>query len=182
MVQNNPHRRSRLRSMAFTLVEMLCVVAIIGMLVAMLLPAVQAAREASRSVACKSSMRQLGFGLVSHEARYRRLPPGTLGANRDWRVALSNHADIEANPNSVYYLHNFQNTSWIAHILPDLEMESTFNRLPGISVSTSQTYLEYLATAGPTAPRRLVDDAEMITASKVNISLLFCPSGHQRFG
>lgn len=180
MVKNNPYRRSRLKAMAFTLIEMLCVVAVVGILIAMLFPAVQAAREASRSVACKASMRQLGIGLVSHESRFRRLPPGTLGAKSDWRVSLSDRANFEANPNSVYYLHNFQNTSWIAHVLPDLEMVSTYNRLPGVSVSTSQTYLEYLSTAGAGVPRHLVDDAEVLTASKLNIQLLFCPSDHMR--
>ena len=176
----NFHRRSRLNPMAFTLIELFCVGAIIGILIAMLLPAVQAAREASRSATCKSSMRQLGIGLASHESRFRWLPPGTLGAKSDWRVALSDQINFSSNPNSVYYLHNFQNTSWITHILPDLEMVSTYNRLPGISVSTSQTYLEYLATAGSSASRRLVDDAEVLTVSNMKIPLLFCPSDNMR--
>lgn len=178
MGNNDAVRRVRLRSPAFTLVEILCVLAIIGILLAMLLPAVQAAREASRAVACRSSMRQLGIGLLSHESRSRRLPPGTLGAASEWRVSLSD--DFEVKDDSAFYLHNYQNTSWIAHVLPDLGMESTYNRLPGVSVSTSQTYVEYLATAGSAAPKRLVDNAEMIAASRVNIPLLFCPSDNLR--
>ncbi len=172
--------RSRLRTGAFTLIEVICVTAIVGVLAALLIPAVQAAREASRSVACKSSMRQLGMGLFSHESRMRWLPPGTLGAKSEWQVSLSNHVDFEANENSAFYLHNSQNTSWIAQILPDLELVSTYNRLPGIAVSASQTYLEYLATASPATPRRLVDDAEVFTASRLSIPLLFCPSDNLR--
>ena len=69
----------RLHCAAFTLVELLVVIAIIGVLVALLLPAVQAARESARRTQCISQIRELATGCMNHESTLRHFPTGGWG-------------------------------------------------------------------------------------------------------
>jgi len=70
---------------AFTLVEMLVVVAIIGVLIALLLPAIQSAREAARRAACSSNLRQIGLAMANFESSKGYFPPTYFGTG-EWSV------------------------------------------------------------------------------------------------
>src|SRR5262245_8704026 len=75
---------------AFTLVELLVVIAIVGVLLAILIPAVQAAREASRRTACQNNLHQVAVGLTSYESAKGRWPAG-----KKWSGSPTHPASFE---------------------------------------------------------------------------------------
>lgn len=99
------------RREAFTLVELLIVIAIIGILVALLLPAVQSAREAARRASCTSNLKQLAIGVHAYHDVHHRLPP-LYNGRLDWR--------------SVSF--GLETFSWRVEILPFIEQRQLFGQ------------------------------------------------------
>ncbi len=103
-------RRFR-RHAAFTLVELLVVIAIIGILIALLLPAIQAAREAGRRMTCQNNLKQCGLGLLSYYNEFKSFPVGnnapldSIGTGGWWGFQARILPYLEAK--SVYKLLNF---------------------------------------------------------------------------
>ncbi|WDI41112.1 DUF1559 domain-containing protein [Bremerella sp. P1] len=101
-----------LRRAGFTLVELLVVIAIIGVLIALLLPAVQQAREAARRMTCSNHQKQLGLAMHNYHDTHRVFPPGVF--------ANGLNAGMPTNPN---------NMSWMPTLLPFLEQGPLFDQL-----------------------------------------------------
>ncbi|QDU97091.1 DUF1559 domain-containing protein [Lignipirellula cremea] len=109
--------RTFLRARGFTLVELLVVIAIIGVLVALLLPAVQMAREAARRSTCTNNLKQIGLALSNYHDAHKTFPPGAVGTS--WTTGL---------------------WGWGAMILPQLEEASLYQQL-GVGTGQLPTVL-----------------------------------------
>lgn len=124
----------RWKRLAFTLVELLVVIAIIGILVALLLPAIQAAREAARRTQCTNKMKQLGVALHNYLDTHKVFPPSEV-ANRD----------CGALPYAGY---TSMNLNGLVLLLPYLEQQALFEQA-NFMYSFNDSYS---ATYTPTVP------------------------------
>ncbi|MCA9162317.1 MAG: DUF1559 domain-containing protein, partial [Planctomycetales bacterium] len=107
----------RKRQHAFTLVELLVVIAIIGVLVAMLLPAVQAAREAARRSSCSNNMKQLGLALHNYHDTYKALPAGA------WMFNAAGAGSTSCTTG------NGRRAPWTVSILPFIEQNNIYDKV-----------------------------------------------------
>ena len=107
-------RRRGTRS-GFTLVELLVVIAIIGVMVGLLLPAVQAAREAARRMSCSNNMKQIGLGMHNYHDSLRSFPLGSYNLRETWPASGSN---------------------WRALLLPYIEQSPLYDQLQFTATSS----------------------------------------------
>ena len=104
------------RRSGFTLVELLVVIAIIGILVALLLPAVQMAREAARRTQCANNLKQIGLAAHNFHSTHKHMPPGYLGED-------------PLSPSFNVFRYRAQNVGLLTFLLPFMEQQNMFDRI-----------------------------------------------------
>ncbi len=99
---------------AFTLVELLVVIAIIGVLVALLLPAVQAAREAARRISCSNNLKNIALGILNHHDTRKHFPVNYGGPFLD---EVPSNSGLQQSA-----------VGWTVEILPQIEQQPLYER------------------------------------------------------
>jgi prepilin-type N-terminal cleavage/methylation domain-containing protein/prepilin-type processing-associated H-X9-DG protein len=159
-------RKSRL---GFTLVELLVVMAIIGVLVALLLPAVQAARESARRARCANNLRQLALGCHNHEQVLGTLPRG--GTEPGLPVPAGANDESCCGENGAYW-------SWIARLLPFIEQDNLYKQanIPTNTIGQSKPQIAtplaivYCPSSNMTAKMTMTNPADF-TAGTVIVAV-----------
>jgi len=127
---------SRSYKKGFTLVELLVVIAIIGVLVGLLLPAVQSAREAARRMSCTNNLKQLGLGLQNYHDTNNSFPPGGI-----WWTNNTGNANFAKNRGSLLvYLLPFIEEKALYDAF-DLEQNPCYQQFPGGAAAGGTPYI-----------------------------------------
>src|SRR5262245_40610887 len=152
---------------AFTLVELLVVIAIIGVLVALLLPAVQTARESARRMSCSNNLKQLGLALHNYHDTYQRFPPA--GLNYGWC--------LNPPPPTNQSQNNCLNANGLAMMLPYYE-QSGLASIYRSDLPASNSMHGNTGCCGPNnALEPMVGDATInAQVARTKVKIFMCPS------
>jgi len=153
----------------FTLIELLVVIAIIGVLVALLLPAVQAAREAARRMQCRNNLKQIGLAMHNYHDAHLTLPPGNFDTVANW-------VGLPPCPGQPVGLFGSREASWMQRILPYIDQGNLYNSFVNQMNSGSVPANQY-TNAGTPIPT-LMCPSDPANPKTVNISGLVHFSGN----
>ncbi len=131
----------------FTLVELLVVIAIIGILIALLLPAVQAAREAARRMQCTNNLKQVGLALHNYAQALRSFPPGCI-------VSVGGPSAFDPWGEAAQTSTGSHGTSWMLQILPFMEQASAHKQWSFATSVTGNAAIAQLDMPGFYCPSR----------------------------
>jgi prepilin-type N-terminal cleavage/methylation domain-containing protein/prepilin-type processing-associated H-X9-DG protein len=159
--------RSSFQRSAFTLVELLVVIAIIGVLVALLLPAVQAAREAARRSQCVNNLKQVGIALHNHVDSTRAFPPGRVGCDTKVNQAPCRCPVSQDDPEG---WKGRSGASGFVLLLPYLEESALSDQIKG------NVYRFYNWKIPTTDGPKFNDDPVLSVVAQARPKLLVCPS------
>lgn len=137
---------SKSRRQGFTLIELLVVIAIIGILIGMLLPAVQKVREAARRTDCANRIRQITLAAHNYADAYKRLPPGELC--QKGAVTQTDYGNASS-PNWAWH---HQGTSSIGMVLPFMELENIYSKWEPFFYDFHKSFFTYTSPTGTGGP------------------------------